>query len=100
MDGAPACAADRRPTLLTIAAVNPAMVMLIESGLSFIGLGIQPPAVSWGLMVAQGRGYLSNTWWLACFPGLAIMFTTIAFNLLSSWFRMATDPQQRWRLEL
>jgi len=88
------------PTLLTIASVNLAMVMLIESGLSFIGLGIQPPAASWGLMVAQGRGYLSNAWWLACFPGLAIMFTTIAFNLLSSWFRMATDPQQRWRLEL
>jgi peptide/nickel transport system permease protein len=88
------------PTLLTIASVNLAMVMLIESSLSFIGLGIQPPAASWGLMVAQGRGYLSNAWWLACFPGLAIMFTTIAFNLLSSWFRMATDPQQRWRLEL
>lgn len=88
------------PTLLTIASVNLAMVMLIESGLSFIGLGIQPPAASWGLMVAQGRGYLANAWWLACFPGLLIMFTTVAFNLLSSWFRMATDPQQRWRLEL
>jgi peptide/nickel transport system permease protein len=88
------------PTVFTLASVNLAMVMLIESGLSFVGLGIQPPAVSWGLMVAQGRGYLSNAWWLACFPGLAIMFTTVAFNVLSSWFRMATDPRQRWRLEL
>ena len=88
------------PTLLTIAAVNLAMVMLIESGLSFLGLGIQPPSVSWGLMVAQGRGYLSTAWWLACFPGLAIMLTTVSFNLLSNWFRTATDPQQRWRLEI
>jgi peptide/nickel transport system permease protein len=88
------------PTVFTLASVNLAMVMLIESGLSFVGLGIQPPAVSWGLMVAQGRGYLANAWWLACFPGLAIMLTTVAFNVLSSWFRMATDPRQRWRLEL
>jgi peptide/nickel transport system permease protein len=87
------------PTLLTLASLNLAMVMLIESGLSFLGLGIQPPSVSWGLMVAQGRAYLSQAWWLSCFPGLAIMLTTLAFNLLASWFRTATDPQQRWRLE-
>lgn len=87
------------PTLLTLASLNLAMVMLIESGLSFLGLGIQPPSVSWGLMVAQGRAYLSQAWWLSCFPGLAIMLTTLAFNLLAAWFRTATDPQQRWRLE-
>jgi peptide/nickel transport system permease protein len=77
--------------------VNVAMVMLFESGLSYIGVGVQPPNVSWGLMVAQGQGYLATAWWLACFPGLAIMFTTMAFSLLADWFRIAGDPSQRWR---
>ncbi len=67
--------------------------------LSFLGLGIQPPEISWGLMVADGRNYLSSAWWLAFWPGLAIMLTTIALNLLSNWVRIATDPKQRWRLE-
>ncbi len=87
------------PTLLTVASLNLAIVMLFESGLSFLGLGVQPPAASWGLMVAQGRAYLAQAWWLACFPGLAIMLTTMAFNILSSWFRTVSDPAQRWRLE-
>lgn len=87
------------PTLLTVASVNLAIVMLFESGLSFLGLGVQPPGASWGLMVAQGRAYLSQAWWLAAFPGLAIMLTTMAFNILSSWFRTVSDPAQRWRLE-
>ena len=88
------------PTLLTIATVEFAIVMLAESGLSFLGIGIQPPEVTWGLMVAQGRGYLATAWWLSFFPGLAIMLTTLALNLLSGWMRIATDPVQRWRLEV
>jgi peptide/nickel transport system permease protein len=88
------------PTLLTIATVEFAIVMLAESGLSFLGIGIQPPEVTWGLMVAQGRGYLASAWWLSFFPGLAIMLTTLALNLLSGWMRIATDPMQRWRLEV
>jgi peptide/nickel transport system permease protein len=88
------------PTLLTIATVEFAIVMLAESGLSFLGIGIQPPEVTWGLMVAQGRGYLASAWWLAFFPGVAIMLTTLALNLLSGWMRIATDPMQRWRLEV
>ncbi len=87
------------PTMLTLGAVNLAMVMLLESGLSFLGLGIQPPAMSWGLLVSQGRSYLAQAWWLACFPGLCIMFTTLASNTLANWYRTASDPQQRWRLE-
>jgi len=86
------------PTMLTLASVNIAMVMLFESGLSYLGLGIQPPGVSWGLMVAQGQGYLGTAWWLACFPGLAVMLTTMSFNLLANWFRIVNDPSQRWRL--
>lgn len=87
------------PTLMTIATVEFAYVMLAESGLSFLGIGIQPPEVSWGLMVAQGRNYLGTAWWLAFFPGLAIMLTTLAVNLLASWVRLMTDPLQRARLE-
>jgi peptide/nickel transport system permease protein len=87
------------PTLMTIATVEFAYVMLAESGLSFLGIGIQPPEVSWGLMVAQGRNYLGSAWWLAFFPGLAIMLTTLAINLFASWLRIVMDPMQRWRLE-
>jgi peptide/nickel transport system permease protein len=88
------------PTLITIATVDFAFVMLAESALSFLGIGIQPPEITWGLMVAQGRNYLAIAWWLAFWPGLAIMLTTLALNLLSSWMRIATDPVQRWRLEV
>jgi peptide/nickel transport system permease protein len=86
-------------TLITIATIDFAYVMLAESALSFLGIGIQPPESTWGLMVAQGRNYLSSAWWLAFWPGLMIMTTTLALNLLSSWARMATDPVQRWRIE-
>ena len=86
-------------TLITIATLDFAYVMLAESALSFLGLGIQPPEITWGLMVAQGRNYLNSAWWLAFFPGLMIMLTTMALNLLSGWVRVAADPVQRWRLE-
>jgi peptide/nickel transport system permease protein len=87
------------PTLLTILTVDFAIVMLAESGLSFLGIGIQPPEITWGLMVAQGRNYLSQAWWLSFFPGVAIMATTLSANLLSNWLRLVTDPVQRWRIE-
>ncbi|MCH9673676.1 MAG: ABC transporter permease [Gammaproteobacteria bacterium] len=86
------------PTLLTIMTIDFAVVMLAESGLSFLGIGIQPPEVTWGLMVAQGRNYLSQAWWLSFFPGLAIMLAALTANTLSNWLRMATDPTERWRL--
>ena len=88
------------PTLLTLATLEFCYVMLAESSLSFLGIGIQPPDVSWGLMVAQGRQYLQTAWWLSIFPGLAIVITTIAANVLAAWLRIATDPAQRWRLAL
>lgn len=87
------------PTLATIVTVDFAAVMLAESALSFLGIGIQPPEITWGLMVAQGRSYLTQAWWLAFIPGLAIMLTTLSANLFSSWLRTVTDPAQRWRLE-
>lgn len=87
------------PTLLTIAAVDFAAVIITESGLSFLGLGIQAPDFTWGSMVATGRNYISRAWWLSFWPGLAIMLTALSLNILSNWLRIATDPQQRWRLE-
>ncbi|GGA86057.1 ABC transporter permease [Brucella endophytica] len=87
------------PTLITIGAIDFATVILSESALSFLGLGIQPPDFTWGSMVANGRGYLANAWWISFWPGLAIMLTTLSLNLLSSWARTIADPQQRWRLQ-
>ncbi len=86
------------PTVFAVATLDFAVVMLSESALSFLGIGIQPPEVTWGLMVAQGRNYLRQAWWLTLFPGLAIMLTTLATNVLSNWLNIATDPVQRWRL--
>ncbi|WP_253732807.1 ABC transporter permease [Thioclava sp. JE_KL1] len=88
------------PTLLTIAALDFAFVMLAESSLSFLGIGIQPPEITWGLMVSQGRPYLTSAWWLSFWPGLVIILTTLSLNLLSNWMRVALDPTQRWRLEI
>lgn len=86
------------PTLLTVATLDFSFVMLAESSLSFLGIGIQPPDVSWGLMVSQGRTYLQTAWWLSFFPGLAIVVTTVSATVLAAWARLATDPAQRWRL--
>lgn len=87
------------PTVINLAALEIAFVMLVESGLSFLGIGIQPPEVTWGLMVADGRNYLGSAWWLAFWPGVAIMLVTMALNLLSNWLRVVTDPVERWRLQ-
>jgi len=88
------------PTLVTIATLDFAFVMLAESSLSFLGIGIQPPEITWGLMVSQGKQYLATAWWLAFWPGLAIILTTMSLNLLSNWMRIVLDPAQRWRLEI
>ena len=86
------------PTIVTLASLDFANVMLAESSLSFLGIGVQPPAVTWGLMVATGRDYLTTAWWLAFWPGFAIVLTALAANLLSNWVRIAMDPKLSWRL--
>ncbi len=88
------------PTVITYWTVDVAFVMLSESGLSFLGIGIQPPAITWGLMVANGRNYLEIAWWQAFFPGLMIMLSTLSINILSSWVRKIIDPLQRWKFEV
>jgi peptide/nickel transport system permease protein len=87
------------PTLITIATLEFAFVMLSESSLSFLGLGIQAPEFTWGAMVAQGQSYLGTAWWVAFWPGLAITLTAMSLNLLANWVRIVSDPVQRWRLE-
>jgi peptide/nickel transport system permease protein len=87
------------PTLFTVASLDLANVMLAESSLSFLGIGVQPPSITWGLMVADGRNYLTTAWWLAFWPGMAILLTALAANLLSNWMRIAMDPKLSWRLE-
>ncbi len=69
--------------------------IVLEAGLSFLGLGVQPPTASWGTMVADGRNELINAWWLATFPGLAIVFTVLAFNVVGDGLRDALDPRLR-----
>jgi peptide/nickel transport system permease protein len=70
-------------------------IILLETGLSFLGLGIQPPMASLGNMVGAGRDYLGNAWWIAAFPGVAIVMTTLAVSLLGDWLRDRFDPTLR-----
>lgn len=69
--------------------------IVLEAGLSFLGLGVQPPTPSWGTMVAAGRSNLLGAWWLSTFPGLAIVFTVLSFNLVGDGLRDAMDPRLR-----
>lgn len=86
--------------ILVLATLEVATMILTEASLSFLGLGIQPPESSWGLMLGQGRTYITSAWWLVTFPGLAILFTALSINLLASWVRGITDPVTRWRYAL
>ena len=83
--------------LLVLATLEVALLILAEAGLSFLGFGLKPPEPSWGLMIARGREYLREAWWMITFPGLAIFLTTLSLNLLANWLRTITDPVQRWR---
>lgn len=83
--------------ILVLATLETATIILIEASLSFLGLGLPISVPSWGLMLAQGREYVTSAWWLVTFPGLAILITALALNLLATWARTVTDPAQRWR---
>ena len=83
--------------LLTLAALDVPRNILTESGLSFLGFGIQPPDSSWGLMLSQGRQYIVTAWWVVVIPGMAIFLTALSFNLFGVWMRAVSDPLQRWR---
>ncbi|ODT06458.1 MAG: peptide ABC transporter permease [Mesorhizobium sp. SCN 65-20] len=81
--------------LLTLGILEFTNIVLAEAALSFLGLGVQPPATSWGLDVANGRDYIFVAWWLITFPGMSIAITVLAVNLFASWVRVTTDPQER-----
>lgn len=83
------------PAILVIATVEVARAIIRESLLSFLGLGIQPPTPSWGMMLAEGRDYMLMEWWLAAFPGLAIFFSALGINLLGDAMRDLIDPHLR-----
>ncbi len=78
--------------LISVATVEMAALMVTEAGLSFLGFGVQPPTVSWGLLIAEGRNYMTVDGWLVTFPGLAISSTVLAFSLAGSWLREITSP--------
>ena len=78
---------------LVVATLDMARVILTESALSFLGLGVQPPTPTWGGMLADGRVYLSTAWWLATFPGLAILVTVLGINLFGDGLRDTLDPR-------
>jgi peptide/nickel transport system permease protein len=79
--------------IIVVATLELAFMIIYESALSFLGLGVQPPTPTWGWMLSDGRNYLGTAWWLATFPGLAIMLTVLAVNLLGDWLRDTLDPR-------
>jgi len=78
--------------IVVIATLQVAQVIVLESFLSFLGLGIQPPTPAWGNMLGEGRVYMLNSWWIATFPGLAIFLTTLVINLMGNALRDWLDP--------
>jgi peptide/nickel transport system permease protein len=82
-------------TVLVMISLQVGWVIIAEAALSFIGAGIPPPTPSWGNMVAEGREWITTAWWISFFPGVAIMFVVLAFNLFGDWLRDALDPKLR-----
>ncbi|WP_248307527.1 ABC transporter permease [Bosea sp. FBZP-16] len=78
--------------LVVQATLNFPGTILLETSLSFLGLGVQPPGTSLGLMLGEGRRYLLNAWWIAVFPGLVIFLTTLSMSLFGDWLRDRFDP--------
>src|SRR6266478_2985750 len=83
------------PTLLVISTLQVGYVILLEGTLSFLGVGVPPPNPAWGLMIADGRGFLATAWWITLFPGLAMLLTVLAVNLIGDWLRDHLDPKLR-----
>ena len=82
-------------TLLVLATLQVGQVIIFEASLSFLGLGVQSPDVSWGVMLADARQYITNAWWAITMPGIAIMLTCLASNMIGDWLRDTFDPRRR-----
>ena len=81
--------------LVVVMTLEFGQMVLFEAGLSFLGLGVQPPTPSWGAMLSTGRDYVSTAWWIATFPGLCLFVLVLAANILGDALRDRLDPQQR-----
>ncbi|RVL63685.1 ABC transporter permease [Sinorhizobium meliloti] len=81
--------------VIVLMTLNVANNILLESSLTFLGMGVDPTIPSWGGMLADGRTYLQTAWWVSVFPGLAILFTVLGLNLLGDWLRDSLDPTGR-----
>ncbi|MCB2147474.1 MAG: ABC transporter permease [Deltaproteobacteria bacterium] len=81
--------------MLVLGTLRVANIIIWESGLSFLGMGVPPPMPTWGRMLAEGRLYITDAWWLVTLPGLAIMVTILSINLLGDGLRDALDPRLR-----
>jgi peptide/nickel transport system permease protein len=79
--------------IVVVATLELANVIILEAALSFLGVGIGPPEVSWGTMLADGRDYLTTEWWIATLPGVAIAVTILGVNLIGDWVRDVLDPR-------
>jgi peptide/nickel transport system permease protein len=81
--------------LIILATLQVGVVIILESSLSFLGVGIPPPTPAWGAMVAEGRSYVVSAWWISLIPGVAILLTVLSFNLLGDALTEYLDPSQR-----
>jgi peptide/nickel transport system permease protein len=81
--------------LIVVATLDLARTIILESTLSFLGLGIQPPTPSWGGMLGEGRQYLGNAWWISIFPGLFLMVVALSVSRIGDWLRDVLDPTLR-----
>lgn len=82
-------------SIIVLGALQISTVIIAEASLSFLGLGVQPPTITWGIMLADGRDHLATSWWLATFPGIAITITVLGFILWGDWLRDVLDPRLR-----
>ena len=82
-------------TIVVMATLNFGMMIIFEGGLSFLGIGVQPPTPSWGGMLADGRAYVTVAWHLAVFPGLAIILAVLGTNVFGDWLRDVLDPKRK-----
>ncbi|EUB99296.1 ABC-type transporter, integral membrane subunit [Rhizobium sp. CF080] len=80
---------------LVVASLQLGAAVILEASLSFLGLGVQPPAIAWGKMIAEAKLYLATAWWLPFFPGLALVITVLGANMLGDWLRDRLDPKLR-----
>jgi peptide/nickel transport system permease protein len=83
------------PSFIVVSTLSVANSILAEATLSFLGLGIQPPTVTWGVMLSEGRNYIATNWWISTFPGIALSLTVFGIMLWGNWLRDVLDPKNQ-----